>query len=200
MTPQYNVSHKANTSGRDFFVGDIHGQWDLLQDYLELVSFDKNIDRMFAVGDLIDRGPDSMKCLSLVFEPWFHSVLGNHEMMALSALIEGRGQDLWFANGGNWMYDHNALELRALMEAAAEYLPVKRTIDTVYGKTIGVVHAEPGDHWRDENLQEALWSRTRVTKLVDQKVEGIDSDVLSIAAGKRLGLIVYDRDEALAKR
>lgn len=33
-----------------------------------------------------------------------------------------------------------------------------------------------------------------------QKVEGIDSDVLSIAAGKRLGLIVYDRDEALAKR
>ncbi|SFG99333.1 Putative peptidoglycan binding domain-containing protein [Palleronia marisminoris] len=33
-----------------------------------------------------------------------------------------------------------------------------------------------------------------------QKVEGIDSDVLSIAAGKRLGLIVYDRDEAMAKR
>ena len=33
-----------------------------------------------------------------------------------------------------------------------------------------------------------------------QKLEGIDSDVLSIAAGKRLGLIVYDRHEALAKR
>ena len=33
-----------------------------------------------------------------------------------------------------------------------------------------------------------------------QKVQGIDSDVLSIAAGKRLGLIVYDRDEALTKR
>lgn len=33
-----------------------------------------------------------------------------------------------------------------------------------------------------------------------QKVEGINSDVLSVAAGKRLGLIVYDRAEALAKR
>ncbi|WP_375260473.1 peptidoglycan-binding protein [Palleronia sp.] len=33
-----------------------------------------------------------------------------------------------------------------------------------------------------------------------QKVEGINSDVLSIAAGKRLGLIVYDREEALAER
>lgn len=33
-----------------------------------------------------------------------------------------------------------------------------------------------------------------------QKIEGIDSDVLSVAAGKRLGLIVYDRDEALARR
>ncbi|SPJ24813.1 peptidoglycan-binding domain-containing protein [Palleronia abyssalis] len=41
--------------------------------------------------------------------------------------------------------------------------------------------------------------RTRSAIRVFQRDEGINSDVLSIAAGKRLGLIVYDRDEALAK-
>jgi serine/threonine protein phosphatase 1 len=92
------------------------------------------------------------------------------------------------------MYDHNALELRALMEAAAEYLPVKRTIDTVYGKTIGLVHAEPGDHWKDENLQEALWSRTRVSNLLDQKVSGIDYVVVGhtpVDLPAMLGNIIY---------
>ncbi|MBY5942326.1 metallophosphoesterase [Halomonas sp. DP5N14-9] len=194
MTPQYNVTHKANTSGRDFFVGDIHGQWELLQDQLDQVAFDKNIDRLFSVGDLIDRGPESKNCLSLVFEPWFHAVLGNHEMMAASALIEGRGQDLWFANGGNWMYDHNAFELRLLMESALEHLPVKRTIETVYGNTIGLVHAEPGDHWSDEDIDKAVWSRTRVTEMSDQRVGGIDYVVVGhtpVDLPAMLGNVIY---------
>ena len=41
--------------------------------------------------------------------------------------------------------------------------------------------------------------RTRSAIRVFQREEGINSDVLSIAAGKRLGLIVYDRAEAVAR-
>ena len=44
-----------------------------------------------------------------------------------------------------------------------------------------------------------MTSDTRRAIRAFQRVEGINSDVLSIAAGKRLGLIVYDRAEALAE-
>ena len=35
------------------------------------VDFDFEVDRVFSVGDLIDRGPDSLKCLELVLNKWF---------------------------------------------------------------------------------------------------------------------------------
>lgn len=73
----------TNPSGRDFVVGDLHGCLDLLQAQLERVGFDTGCGRLFSVGDLVDRGPDSMGCLRLLREPWFHAVRGNHEDMLL---------------------------------------------------------------------------------------------------------------------
>ena len=70
---------KENWHGRDFVLGDLHGCLELLQIEMIKVGFNEETDRIFSVGDLVDRGPDSLKCLELVFEPWFHSVLGNHE-------------------------------------------------------------------------------------------------------------------------
>lgn len=70
----------ANTVGRDLVVGDIHGH---VADFLRLLKeaeFDPARDRVFCTGDLVDRGPDSMKCLALLQKPWFHCVAGNHEM------------------------------------------------------------------------------------------------------------------------
>ena len=54
-----------NAKGKDFIVGDIHGHYDLLMEGLERISFCKQNDRLFSVGDLIDRGPESLKCMSL---------------------------------------------------------------------------------------------------------------------------------------
>lgn len=76
----------ANLIGRDFVVGDIHGCFDALMSLLDSVNFDRRFDRLFSVGDLIDRGPDSEKCLQLLFEPWFFVVKGNHENMFCDAV------------------------------------------------------------------------------------------------------------------
>ena len=70
---------KANRFGRDFIVGDLHGCYYELIELLNDVDFDFDTDRLFSVGDLIDRGPESIKCLSLLNEPYFFSVRGNHE-------------------------------------------------------------------------------------------------------------------------
>lgn len=76
----------ANRRGRDFVVGDLHGHRLLLDDVLHAIGFDPLQDRLFSVGDLVDRGPDSLGTLALIEEPWFHAVAGNHELWLLSHL------------------------------------------------------------------------------------------------------------------
>ncbi|TAN30327.1 MAG: hypothetical protein EPN31_04435 [Castellaniella sp.] len=102
----------ANAAGRDFIMGDLHGCLDLLRVEMERIEFDPAVDRLFSVGDLIDRGPDSMGCLRLLREPWFHAVRGNHEDMLLDYAYpvttpyaySGAGT-LLLSNGGRWVLD-----------------------------------------------------------------------------------------------
>ena len=75
-----------NNEGRDLVVGDLHGHRELLEQQLRAFGFDSSRDRVLSVGDLIDRGPDSFSTLRLLEEPWFHAVLGNHELMLLNFL------------------------------------------------------------------------------------------------------------------
>lgn len=68
-----------NENGRDFIVGDIHGNYSLLLSLLEHVKFDFVVDRLFSTGDLVDRGPEPNETLGLIDESWFHPVMGNHD-------------------------------------------------------------------------------------------------------------------------
>ncbi len=99
----------ANRTGRDFIVGDLHGCFELLVRELEAVNFDPTCDRLLSVGDLVDRGPQSFECLSLLREPWFHAVLGNHEAMLLTYCAQ-RDSDYhrpyhFLSNGGGWLHE-----------------------------------------------------------------------------------------------
>jgi Calcineurin-like phosphoesterase len=69
----------VNQQGRDFIIGDLHGCQATLKTILESSRFDPERDRLISVGDIVDRGPDSIQCLELMDEPWFLMVLGNHE-------------------------------------------------------------------------------------------------------------------------
>jgi serine/threonine protein phosphatase 1 len=75
-----------NANGRDLVVGDLHGHRSLLEEELARLGFDPARDRVLSVGDLINRGPESLATLALIEEPWFHAVLGNHELMLLNYL------------------------------------------------------------------------------------------------------------------
>jgi serine/threonine protein phosphatase 1 len=54
---------ELNEKGRDFVVGDIHGCFDLLSNNLKEIGFDESVDRLFSVGDLVDRGKQSEDCI-----------------------------------------------------------------------------------------------------------------------------------------
>lgn len=82
---------KGNNIGRDFIIGDLHGYYSLLMTGLKKVDFDFSKDRLFSVGDLVDRGPEPLECLNLLKEKWFYPVMGNHEYMLLSSLGQRLG-------------------------------------------------------------------------------------------------------------
>ncbi|MFP4137259.1 MAG: metallophosphoesterase [Halomonas sp.] len=193
--------HAENRDGRDFVVGDIHGQYALLQEALQRVDFETSRDRLFAVGDLIDRGPDSFDCLLLALEPWFYGVRGNHEMLAQAALESGSASAwvLWLMNGGSWVRRHEACDVRQRLDAALEQLPYAREV-AVAGKRLGIVHAEPPPDWSwiedgGEALKEQLvWGRHRIAQQDTTPVEGIDAVVVGhtiVPAPIQLGNVNY---------
>ena len=73
-----------------YAVGDIQGCYQSLQRLLDQVNFDPAADRLWAVGDLVNRGPESLKTLRFLksLGSQFTAVLGNHDLHLL-ALSEG---------------------------------------------------------------------------------------------------------------
>ena len=67
-------------TGRRIVVGDIHGCYDELIELLEKIGVGDD-DRVFAVGDLITKGPKNKEVLELFMtDARFHAVIGNHDL------------------------------------------------------------------------------------------------------------------------
>ncbi|WP_437883539.1 metallophosphoesterase [Pseudomonas sp. LRF_L74] len=131
---------ERNTRGHDFAVGDIHGHFRALMHALDRIGFDRSIDRLFSVGDLVDRGPDSPGVGRWLDQPWFHAVRGNHEQMAIQAAQEAMEQSLYLRNGGGWFLDLSSDEQQAIAKKLAD-LPLAIEVDTPAG-LVGLVHAD----------------------------------------------------------
>ena len=85
--------------GRDFVVGDIHGCFGQPSQVLQEVDSATQTDCPLYVGDRIDRGPQSTDTLRWFAEPWSYACLGNHEVMALEALLRLLGEPSSLAGG-----------------------------------------------------------------------------------------------------
>jgi len=76
-----------------YAVGDIQGCYDPLRKLLDQVKFDPSSDTLYCVGDLVNRGPKSLKTLHFLMslDDACVSVLGNHDIHLL-AMIYGLRQ------------------------------------------------------------------------------------------------------------
>ena len=65
-----------------YAIGDIHGQYDLLCRLLDKIEFSENSDQLWIIGDIVNRGPDSLKVCQLIrsLKNSAISILGNHDI------------------------------------------------------------------------------------------------------------------------
>ena len=90
---------------RTIIIGDIHGCHSALQLLLERVVPEPGRDRLVFLGDLFDRGPDSlevfrdMQQLAVTYGEDFILLLGNHEDYLLQKRLTLRQKMIWEAVG-----------------------------------------------------------------------------------------------------
>lgn len=149
-------------------VGDLHGCRSQLDAELQAKQFNPTCDLLVSVGDLIDRGPDSLGCLALLEKPWFLAVQGNHEQMALAALAGGDAS-VWRMNGGEWFWRLKGAQVIAARHALKRCRDLPLILQlTRQGRTAVVAHADyPASHYQlgqPVNGHEVVWSRDRLMR------------------------------------
>lgn len=179
---------EKNHCGRDFAVGDIHGYFTVLQSALDQIGFDPTVDRLFAVGDLVDRGPESRLVIDWLEKLWFHSIFGNHEEMTCHKVLRDPGASGF---GDEWLDDLDKAEQKRIAHRLLQ-LPLGMEIETANG-LIGLIHADcPFDNWEDlhsthwaglnersQLVQTCLWS----TERYQRKYTGLVKNVRAVIHG-----------------
>ncbi len=152
--------------GRTFVIGDIHGCAATLRQLVDGRLRPTREDRIYLLGDLIDRGPDSKGVLDFIFE--LHgrgiavgSVRGNHEEMLRNTGNDHHYLSMWAANGGlETLASFGAdgpgdipRRYREYLAALPHYILLERFV---------IVHAglnfEPADPFSDTSAM--LWTRS----------------------------------------
>jgi len=144
-------SFDVNYEGRDIAVGDIHGHFSLLMEGLTRINFDPKVDRLFATGDLVDRGPENLRAREFLNYPWFETVRGNHDdyVARFSNGLLGK----WGEHAGKWFFELSRTT-QMTWETRFREIPILMEVETPEG-LVGIVHANnPFETW--DQLKAAL--------------------------------------------
>ena len=155
-------------------IGDIHGMYEKLTALMGKTGFDPEEDLLVFLGDYIDRGPDSVKCLRYVYDLQCRHpdsvicLLGNHEVMMSSYLMEKRGRyntligdysESWLENGGfrtlQQLNETDAGERERLLAWVTD-LPVKYQYQEFFFCHAGI---DPDVPLSVQNEFDMLWRR-----------------------------------------
>lgn len=154
--PRFVRQERNRRSGRDFVIGDVHGAFDEVWNAMRLAGFDRARDRLFSVGDLVDRGVGSHRAGRFLGQPYVFAVRGNHEADLIDLHMDNDDPDETLEvlsrmnfNGMGWIAKLTAIERGELLKRFAA-LPYAMEVQSTRG-TVGVLHGEVprGMDWGD---------------------------------------------------
>ena len=133
-----SVERNPADGGTDWVVGDVHGCFQTLRQALAAIDFEQGRDSLYSVGDLIDRGPNSIEALEWLEGERFEAVvLGNHEAEMVRLLQTGEILDPP-RREQQWMRQIPKQNLFRWHQALRR-LPLAVTVETAHGR-VGIVH------------------------------------------------------------
>jgi serine/threonine protein phosphatase 1 len=153
---------------RILVIGDIHGYLNKLVQLMGMLGPYREDDLIVFLGDYIDRGPNSKEVVDYIIDlKKRHSrticLLGNHEMMFMDYLSQGKDKWSFLLNGGiETLHSYQLTETADEMEIPEGHmvffnslLPYYETEDYIFvhaGLKIGVPLSE-------QRLDDLLWIR-----------------------------------------
>ena len=157
-----------------FVIGDIHGCTDTLELLLEKIPLDAEV---YSTGDIIDRGPESRRAVSLCIERGVRAVMGNHEHMLLDHLdgTKKYPRGVFARNGGLKTlasYEGNiSPEHLEYIRSMPLYIETEHFILSHAG--VGLMQTLESACRLEENLEiNILWNRGRLADVGKMQVIG----------------------------
>ena len=129
-------------------IGDVQGCHDELVRLLDAIHFDAQQDRLWFVGDLVNRGPKSADTLRLIASlgDAAVTVLGNHDLFMLAS-AQGHGK----AHAGDTFEEVlDAPDAPALLDWLANQKMAHQ--DTINGQTWLMAHAGVLPSWNSQDV------------------------------------------------
>lgn len=135
---------------RTIIVGDIHGCIDEFKELINKLSYDKKNDRLILLGDLIDRGPDSVAVVRKSREMNLECVMGNHEYKFLK----------WFRsfNSQNDVYDRKDYYTK-LSDADINYIAQMPTYIKLENTLVVHAGVKPGISISNQSKDDLMYLR-----------------------------------------
>jgi bis(5'-nucleosyl)-tetraphosphatase (symmetrical) len=128
-----------------YAIGDVQGCFKSLRRLLDRISFDPGRDRIWLVGDLVNRGPDSLETLRFIKSLGASAcpVLGNHDLFLLAA-----SEDIVALRSKDTIQDVLAAHDRAALLGWLRRQPLYRRQDSFF-----MVHAGLLPQWSIEEAE-----------------------------------------------
>ena len=155
-------------AGRLLVMGDVHGQYEKMQNVLALCDYRPATDRLILLGDYVDRGPEARRVVAEVLRLTrlgAVALYGNHEDLMLQALrnrdngyINPQEVEQWFANGGEATLDSYRAHASDLAEHLALFAALPRWVE-VDGYLFVHAGIRPGRALEKQAPRDLIWIR-----------------------------------------
>lgn len=203
-TFQTVLNFPANRLGRDFVVGDVCGDFELLFRQMSVLAFNPTKDRLFCVGHLIASSWSMSQCIRFVRHPGVYALRTNIEQQLLDLFEEGEPDEAYlidvaqaFGEAGAWLAESSRAQREQVVDAM-RMLPLAMGIGDRQ-PDFGLVHGSVpmGMAWSEftsrlvkgdeECLSAALWGNQEIP---NEPVDGVSEVFVCYTPGWTVG---YER-------